>query len=205
MHDPPAYVWAIIIARPTAIAATTCIALYGGAKRAGQGRRRAALLAGATAGLLGGWFTASAVIAGHGWYPHAAVVSGPGGRVPGHAAVIDDLAYLAYLAFLAEQLFGGQDADGHEDEEYQILPVMRRYVRAESYRWCEKQIQQKASLSTLAIRLTWLARFARPDELSRMLAVGGWPVRLLLALTRPRYRRLERRAFGDLTDSWRNQ
>jgi hypothetical protein len=86
MHDPPAYVWAIIIAGPTAIAATTCIALYGGTKRAGQGQRRAALLAGATAGLLGGRFTASAVIAGHRWYPHAAVVSGPGGRVPGHAA-----------------------------------------------------------------------------------------------------------------------
>jgi hypothetical protein len=82
MHDPPAYVWAIIIAGPTAIAATTCIALYGGAKRAGQGRRRAALLAGATVGLRGGWFTASAVIAGHGWYPNAAVVSGLGGRVP---------------------------------------------------------------------------------------------------------------------------
>jgi hypothetical protein len=72
MHDPPAYAWAIIIAGPTAIAATTCIALYGGAKRAGQGQRRAALLAGATAGLLGGWLTASAVIAGHRWYPHAA-------------------------------------------------------------------------------------------------------------------------------------
>jgi len=86
MHDPPAYVWAIIIAGPTAIAATTCIALYRGTKGAGQGQRRAALLAGATAGLLGGWFTASAVIAGHRWYPHAAVVSGPGGRVPGHAA-----------------------------------------------------------------------------------------------------------------------
>ena len=92
-----------------------------------------------------------------------------------------------------------------KDEENQILPVMRRYVRAESYRWCEKQIQQKASLSTLRFAVPWLARFARPDELSRMLAVGGWPVRLLLALTRPRYRRLERRAFGDLADSWRNQ
>jgi len=46
MYDSPAYVWAIIIAGPTAIAATTCIALYGGAKRAGLGRRRAALLAG---------------------------------------------------------------------------------------------------------------------------------------------------------------
>src|SRR5712691_13422244 len=68
MYDPPAYLWAITIAGPTAIAAATCIVLYGGAERAGLGRRRAALLAGAAALLLGGWFTATALIAGHGWY-----------------------------------------------------------------------------------------------------------------------------------------
>jgi hypothetical protein len=68
MYDPPAYVWALTIVGPTAIAAATCIALYGGAVRAGLGRRRAALLGGAAAVLLGGWYTATAVIAGHGWY-----------------------------------------------------------------------------------------------------------------------------------------
>jgi hypothetical protein len=68
MYDPPEYVWAITIAGPVAIAAVTCVALYSGAKRAGLGRRRAALLAGAAAVLLGGWFTATALIAGHGWY-----------------------------------------------------------------------------------------------------------------------------------------
>ena len=68
MYDPPAYIWAITIAGPTAIAATTCAVLYGGAERAGLGRRRAALLAGAAAVLLGGWFTATVLIAGHGWY-----------------------------------------------------------------------------------------------------------------------------------------
>jgi hypothetical protein len=68
MYDPPAYLWAIIIAGHTAVAATTCIVLYGGAERAGLGRRRAALLAGAAAVVLGGWIAASAVIAGHGWY-----------------------------------------------------------------------------------------------------------------------------------------
>ena len=68
MYDPPAYLWAITIAGPTGIAAATCIVLYGGAERAGLGRRRAALLAGAAAVLLGGWFTASALIADHGWY-----------------------------------------------------------------------------------------------------------------------------------------
>jgi hypothetical protein len=50
---------------------------YGGAVRAGLGRTRAVLLAGGAAVVLGGWFTASAVIAGHGWY-HAR----PGHGVP---------------------------------------------------------------------------------------------------------------------------
>ena len=68
MYDPPAYLWVITIALTAAIAAATCVVLYGGAKRAGLGRWRAALLAGAAAVVLGGWFTASAVIAGHGWY-----------------------------------------------------------------------------------------------------------------------------------------
>ena len=68
MYDPPGYLWAIIIFGITAIPAATCVVLYGGAVRAGLGRTRAALLAGAAAVVLGGWFTASAVISGHGWY-----------------------------------------------------------------------------------------------------------------------------------------
>jgi hypothetical protein len=68
MYDPPGYLWAIIIAGPTAIAASTCIVLYGGARSAGLGRRRAALLAGAAAAVLGGWLIATGFIAGAGWY-----------------------------------------------------------------------------------------------------------------------------------------
>ena len=68
MYDPPGYLWAITIAGITAIPAATCVVLYYGAERAGLGRRRAALLAGGAAVVLAGWFTASAVIAGHGWY-----------------------------------------------------------------------------------------------------------------------------------------
>ena len=68
MYDPPAYVWALTIGGPTAIAAVTCIALYSGVVRAGLGRKRAALLGGAAAVLLGSLYTAAAVIAGHGWY-----------------------------------------------------------------------------------------------------------------------------------------
>jgi hypothetical protein len=68
MYDPPTYIWAITTIATAGIAAATCVVLYSGAKRAGLGRRRAALLAGAAAVVLGGWFTATTVIAGHGWY-----------------------------------------------------------------------------------------------------------------------------------------
>jgi hypothetical protein len=68
MYDPPVYLWAITIAGIIAIPAATCVVLYSGALRAGLSRTRAALLAGAAAAVLGSWFTASAVIAGHGWY-----------------------------------------------------------------------------------------------------------------------------------------
>ncbi|HTZ30800.1 MAG TPA: hypothetical protein VMC83_42825 [Streptosporangiaceae bacterium] len=68
MYDPPGYLWAITIAGMITIPAATSVLLYAGAQRAGQGRARAALLGAAAAIVLGGWFTASAVIAQHGWY-----------------------------------------------------------------------------------------------------------------------------------------
>jgi hypothetical protein len=68
MYNPPGYLWAMTIAGIIAILAATCVVLYGGAMRADLGRRRAALLAAGAGAVLGGWFTASAVIAGHGWY-----------------------------------------------------------------------------------------------------------------------------------------
>src|SRR4051794_34065890 len=68
MYDPPGYLWAITIAAIIGIPAVTCVVLYGGAVRAGLGRRSAALLTGGAAVVLGGWFTASAVIASNGWY-----------------------------------------------------------------------------------------------------------------------------------------
>jgi hypothetical protein len=68
MYDPPGYLSAITLAGVIAIPAATCAVLYAGALRAGLGRQRAALLAAGAAVVLGGWFSASAVIAGHGWY-----------------------------------------------------------------------------------------------------------------------------------------
>jgi hypothetical protein len=68
MYDLPPYLWALTIAGIVAFPAATCIVLYLGAQRAGLGRRQAGGLAAGAAVILGGWFTASAVIAGHGWY-----------------------------------------------------------------------------------------------------------------------------------------
>src|ERR1700753_2396071 len=68
MYDPPGYLWVMTIAGIIAILAATCVVLYGGAMRAGLDRPRAGLLAAGAAAVLGGWFTASAVIADHGWY-----------------------------------------------------------------------------------------------------------------------------------------
>jgi iron-sulfur cluster repair protein YtfE (RIC family) len=82
------------------------------------------------------------------------------------------------------------------DEEGQIFPVMRRYLPAEAYQWCENQIRGKASLRGLRFTAPWLARHAQPDELSRLLTTGGHRVRILQAVGRPGYARLERQAFG---------
>ena len=68
MYNPPGYLWALSIGGIIAILAATCAVLYDGAMRAGLGRRRAGLLAGGAAVVLGGWCAASAVIADHGWY-----------------------------------------------------------------------------------------------------------------------------------------
>jgi iron-sulfur cluster repair protein YtfE (RIC family) len=82
------------------------------------------------------------------------------------------------------------------DEEEYVFPAMRRYLPAEAYRWCEKQIRCRAPMPSRRFTAPWLARHAGPDELSRLLAGRGWPARILLTATRPGYARLERRAFG---------
>jgi iron-sulfur cluster repair protein YtfE (RIC family) len=82
------------------------------------------------------------------------------------------------------------------DEERQVLPAMRRYLHAETYRWCEMQARRTTSLGRLRFRAPWLARHTRADELDWLVAAGGWRTRILLAATRRGYARLERLAFG---------
>ena len=68
------------------------------------------------------------------------------------------------------------------DEQEQIFPAMRRYLPADAYQWCQKQIQRTAPLPGVRFTAPWLARHAQPDELRRLLAAGGgrpgscWPL-----------------------------
>lgn len=85
------------------------------------------------------------------------------------------------------------------DEESQLFPAIRRYLPAEGYRWCERQIMRRTSPRGLQFSLPWLARHARRDELAPLLSAGGRRARVVLALNRPRYARLERQAFSTVT------
>jgi hypothetical protein len=68
MYDLPGYLWVLTLAGVIGIPAVTCAVLYRGAQRAGLGRERAVLLAGAAAVVLAGWYAASAAIAATGSY-----------------------------------------------------------------------------------------------------------------------------------------
>ena len=83
------------------------------------------------------------------------------------------------------------------EEDEQILPAMRRYLSADAYRWYERQTRRDRRRFTVP----WLAGYARPEELRRLLAAGGWQARLRLAAARPGYARLERRAFESRPES----
>jgi hemerythrin HHE cation binding domain-containing protein len=84
------------------------------------------------------------------------------------------------------------------DQEAHLYPIMRRYLPAEAYRWCEKQIVRKAGLHSLRFSVPWLARHAHDGELRRLVAAGGWRARAVLTVSRHRYQQLERKAFGPL-------
>jgi hypothetical protein len=81
------------------------------------------------------------------------------------------------------------------DEERQLFPAIRRYLRADAYRWCEKQMQRSGPLPVRRFAAPWLARHARQDELRPLRATRRWPDRILLACSGPGFARLERRAF----------
>jgi hypothetical protein len=90
MYHAPLYIWLFTIAEVTAFPLATSVVLFGGAQRAGLGRRRAALMAIASAVIFASWFTASGLIAGHGGY-HARL---------GHGVPLLPVVVVGFIALL---------------------------------------------------------------------------------------------------------
>jgi hypothetical protein len=68
MSPLPPYLWVITVAGVVGVLAATCVVLYGGARRAGSGRRRSRAIVLGAAVVLGLWLVASTIIAGaHGY------------------------------------------------------------------------------------------------------------------------------------------
>lgn len=91
----------------------------------------------------------------------------------------------ATLLELAEAL------DEHiAEEELLVFPVIRQYVSPGDFERCERLFQQGCTVGHLAFLLPWLMAHATPRERSEAMARAGLPLRVLLRLTTPRYRRL---------------
>jgi hypothetical protein len=68
MPQLPLYLWVLTLAGVVGILASTCVVVYGGAVRAGAGRRESAALVSGMAVLFAGWLVVSSLIAGaHGY------------------------------------------------------------------------------------------------------------------------------------------
>jgi Hemerythrin HHE cation binding domain len=93
------------------------------------------------------------------------------------------------------RLVHGLLEDHFADEEQQLFPAIRRYLRADAYRWCEKQMRRNSSLPVRRFAAPWLARHAQRGELRQLRATRGWPERILLAGSGPGFARLERHAL----------
>jgi hypothetical protein len=94
---------------------------------------------------------------------HALAVTAAEGE-PGMLA--DAGAFARQLRCLLDEHFA--------DEQDQIFPTARRYLPAVAYRWYEKQVKRAAGRPGLWFTAPWLARHARPDELSRLAVARGW-------------------------------
>ncbi|RJL35924.1 hemerythrin domain-containing protein [Bailinhaonella thermotolerans] len=81
------------------------------------------------------------------------------------------------------------------EEEATVFPAVARYVSLADYEVFERAARKRFSVGDLTFMGPWLAGYASRAERDRALA-PSWPYRVILALGRPSYRRLERRTFG---------
>jgi hemerythrin-like domain-containing protein len=79
------------------------------------------------------------------------------------------------------------------EEERDTFPVIRRYLTVADWRGVEARIRRSARMS---FELPRIAAAVTPAELAGLKAEAGPMITVLLAVLRPRYRRLERAVWG---------
>lgn len=79
------------------------------------------------------------------------------------------------------------------EEERDTFPVIRRYLSAADWNGVEAQIRKCARMS---FELPRIAAAVTPDELATLKAQAGPMINVILALVRPRYRRMEKAIWG---------
>jgi hemerythrin-like domain-containing protein len=82
-----------------------------------------------------------------------------------------------------------------EHEETEALPLVQRHLTTEECEHAEKRAGSGVSLKQLAFVVPWMAEELDPAVIERVLAQAGAPMRVVLALTRGRFAKLERVAF----------
>ena len=109
--------------------------------------------------------------------------------------VPDDWDAACRLAGAMTEMFALLDEHIGE-EERELFPVIRRFVSVADYEATEARIRKNISLPHLRWVVPWLAAHATPEETQLVLAKAGFPFRVLLAVTRPGFRRARREVFG---------
>lgn len=79
------------------------------------------------------------------------------------------------------------------DEEASVFPVIQRYVSVADWQHVEKTIQKSAKLGFEAPRVVAVMT---PDEYATLIAEAPLPLRIVIKLVVPPYRRRERLVFG---------
>ena len=82
-----------------------------------------------------------------------------------------------------------------EHEETEALPLVQRHLTAEEWEHAEKRAGSGVSLRQMAFLVPWMAEELDRATIQRVLATAGAPMRVLLALSRGRFAKVERVAF----------
>jgi hemerythrin-like domain-containing protein len=104
----------------------------------------------------------------------------------------------ATVAALASELVALRDLlDEHiEEEERELFPIIREYVSVADYESWERQLRKALPMRDVWFIVHWVAEAAGPEVTRQLLAEAELPFRVIHRVSKGRYARLRRDAFG---------